>query len=529
MFGQGIKSYKDLPLYLAEFGKVCRYEAAGGLAGLMRVREFTQDDAHIFCTEEQLETEVVKILRFIKDIYGKFGFDKITMKLATRPLSEFRIGTDEVWDKAEGALKHALDANGIEYEIAEHDAAFYGPKIDNYLKDSMGRVCRAFILEKGRVLKKRARFEDAEELIRADADADFIRLERLGLPKPGVPQTVEFSKLPSFSPEPDISRTPFVPEDPERRRERCREVFEIQVGGLKRRAEQLKTGRLIVGVSGGLDSTLALLVSAAANDRNKQPRKGVLGVTMPCFGTTKRTKGNAEKLMEKLGVSSKEISIKKAVEQHFRDIGQKSGVFDSAFENAQARERTQVLMDVANQTNGLVVGTGDLSEAALGWATFGGDHLSMYNVNCGVPKTLVRAVVEWYADNSSAGLRKVLLDILATPVSPELLPSDGRDIAQKTEELIGPYELHDFFLFHTVRRGAPPEKLLFLARRVFKGRYADALIVKCLKLFISRFLGQQFKRSCSPDGVGTGSVSLSPRAGMRIPSDAFSSSWLEEL
>ena len=388
---------------------------------------------------------------------------------------------------------------------------------------------RAFILEKGRVLKKRARFEGAEELIRADADADFIRLERLGLPKPGVPQTVEFSTLPSFSPEPDVSRTPFVPEDPERRRERCREVFEIQVGGLKRRAERLKTGRLIVGVSGGLDSTLALLVSAAANDRNKQPRKGVLGVTMPCFGTTKRTKGNAEKLMEKLGVSSKEISIKKAVEQHFRDIGQKSGVFDSAFENAQARERTQVLMDVANQTNGLVVGTGDLSEAALGWATFGGDHLSMYNVNCGVPKTLVRAVVEWYAENSSAGLRKVLLDILATPVSPELLPSDGRDIAQKTEELIGPYELHDFFLFHTVRRGAPPEKLLFLARRVFKGRYADALIVKCLKLFISRFLGQQFKRSCSPDGVGTGSVSLSPRAGMRIPSDAFSSSWLEEL
>ena len=236
-----------------------------------------------------------------------------------------------------------------------------------------------------------------------------------------------------------------------------------------------------------------------------------------------------EKLMEKLGVSSKEISIKKAVEQHFRDIGQKSGVFDSAFDNAQARERTQVLMDVANQTKGLVVGTGDLSEAALGWATFGGDHLSMYNVNCGVPKTLVRAVVEWYADNSSAGLKKVLLDILATPVSPELLPSDGKDIAQKTEELIGPYELHDFFLFHAVRRGAPPKKLLFLARRVFKGRYTDALKVKCLKLFISRFQGQHFKRSCSPDGVGTGSVSLSPRAGMRLPSDAFSSSWLEEL
>lgn len=388
---------------------------------------------------------------------------------------------------------------------------------------------RAFILENGRVLKKRARFEGAEDLISADADADFIRLERIGFPKAGIPQTVEFLPVPSFSPEPDLSRTPFVPEDPEKRRERCREVFEIQVGGLKRRAEQLKTGRLIVGVSGGLDSTLALLVSAAANDRNKHPREDVLGVTMPCFGTTKRTKGNAEKLMEKLGISSKEISIKKAVEQHFRDIGQKSGVFDSAFENAQARERTQVLMDVANQTKGLVVGTGDLSEAALGWATFGGDHLSMYNVNCGVPKTLVRAVVEWYAENSSAGLKKVLLDILATPVSPELLPSDGKDIAQKTEELIGPYELHDFFLYHMVRRGASPQKLLFLAGRAFRGRYGAAPIKKFLKLFLTRFLGQQFKRSCSPDGVGTGSVSLSPRAGMKFPSDAFSSSWLEEL
>ena len=388
---------------------------------------------------------------------------------------------------------------------------------------------RAFILENGRVLKKRARFEGAEDLISADADADFIRLERIGFPKAGIPQTVEFLSVPSFSPEPDLSRTPFVPEDPEKRRERCREVFEIQVGGLKRRAEQLKTGRLIVGVSGGLDSTLALLVSAAANDRNKHPREDVLGVTMPCFGTTKRTKGNAEKLMEKLGISSKEISIKKAVEQHFRDIGQKSGVFDSAFENAQARERTQVLMDVANQTKGLVVGTGDLSEAALGWATFGGDHLSMYNVNCGVPKTLVRAVVEWYAENSSAGLKKVLLDILATPVSPELLPSDGKDIAQKTEELIGPYELHDFFLYHMARRGASPQKLLFLAGRAFRGRYGAAPIKKFLKLFLTRFLGQQFKRSCSPDGVGTGSVSLSPRAGMKFPSDAFSSSWLEEL
>ena len=356
---------------------------------------------------------------------------------------------------------------------------------------------RAFILENGRVLKKRARFEGAEDLISADADADFIRLERIGFPKAGIPQTVEFLSVPSFSPEPDLSRTPFVPEDPEKRRERCREVFEIQVGGLKRRAEQLKTGRLIVGVSGGLDSTLALLVSAAANDRNKHPREDVLGVTMPCFGTTKRTKGNAEKLMEKLGISSKEISIKKAVEQHFRDIGQKSGVFDSAFENAQARERTQVLMDVANQTKGLVVGTGDLSEAALGWATFGGDHLSMYNVNCGVPKTLVRAVVEWYAENSSAGLKKVLLDILATPVSPELLPSDGKDIAQKTEELIGPYELHDFFLYHMARRGASPQKLLFLAGRAFRGRYGAAPIKKFLKLFLTRFLGQQFKRSCS--------------------------------
>ena len=327
-----------------------------------------------------------------------------------------------------------------------------------------------------------------------------------------------------------FERNPFVPPYDDQIKERAEAILRIQSYGLKKRMEHAHAKTAVIGISGGLDSTLALLVTVRAVDLLGEDRKNIRTITMPCFGTTKRTKSNAVKLCEQLGVSIEEINITDAVKQHFSDIGHDEKTLDTTYENSQARERTQVLMDIANKTGGLVIGTGDLSELALGWATYNGDHMSMYGVNTSVPKTLVRYIVRYEAERSKKELSDVLFDILDTPVSPELLPADGNgEIAQKTEDLVGPYELHDFFLYHMARFGSSPAKIYRLAKYAYHGAYSDEIILHWLKIFVRRFFNQQFKRSCMPDGPKVGSVTLSPRGDLRMPSDASSAIWLKEL
>ena len=328
-----------------------------------------------------------------------------------------------------------------------------------------------------------------------------------------------------------IDPAPFVPGDPKRRAERCELILKMQADGLAKRLEHAHAKTAVIGISGGLDSCLALLVAVRAMKQLGRPASDVLAVTMPCFGTTHRTRSNAEILCDELQVSFKEIDIAETVHSHFRDIGQDESVLDVTFENGQARVRTLELMDTANRTGGLVVGTGDLSELALGWATYNGDHMSMYGVNAGVPKTLVRHIVQYVADTCGQPvLRDVLVDILDTPVSPELLPSaaDGT-IAQQTEKLVGPYELHDFYLYYVLRFGFGPAKIYHLALAAFAGRYEPEVLLAWLRNFYRRFFAQQFKRSCLPDGPKVGSVTLSPRADWRMPSDACNALWLKEL
>ena len=324
---------------------------------------------------------------------------------------------------------------------------------------------------------------------------------------------------------------PFVPSDAARRAERCEDVFAIQAHGLAKRLAHTRSGHAVIGLSGGLDSTLALLVTVRAFDLLELGRSGIIAVTMPGFGTTDRTHDNATKLAAALGVELREVPIAAAVRQHFADIGHDESVHDVTYENSQARERTQILMDVANQEGGLVIGTGDLSELALGWATYNGDHMSMYAVNASVPKTLVRHLVRYVADTcGNADEKDVLLDVLDTPVSPELLPATGDGkIAQRTEDLVGPYELHDFFLYEVLRHGAGPRKVFRLARHALGEKYDDATILSWLKVFYRRYFAQQFKRSCLPDGPKVGSAAVSPRGDLRMPSDACSTLWLAEL
>lgn len=330
----------------------------------------------------------------------------------------------------------------------------------------------------------------------------------------------------------NIQMNPFVPTDPQKRSQRCQEVFQLQVQGLAKRLRHTGIKSAVIGLSGGLDSALALLVTEAAFKVCSLSVKGITAVTMPCFGTTNRTKNNAIKMANILGTNFLEIPIQKAINQHFLDIGHDESIQDVTYENSQARERTQILMDLANKTGGLVIGTGDLSELALGWATYNGDHMSMYGVNASVPKTLVRHIVSWYSEESKKQgmeLSEVLESILATPVSPELLPPTQGNISQKTEELVGPYELHDFFLYNTLRFGFSPAKVYFLAKQVFIGEYSEEVILKWLKKFYFRFFSQQFKRSCMPDGGKVGSISLSPRGDWKMPSDASCAMWQREL
>lgn len=327
-----------------------------------------------------------------------------------------------------------------------------------------------------------------------------------------------------------IDPAPFVPSDKAGRDKRCEDIINIQAMGLKTRIVRTGVDSVVIGISGGLDSTLALLVAHKAFDMLTKDKKNIVAVTMPCFGTTDRTYNNAIALAKCLGVTLLEVPIKAAVEQHFLDIGHDSSIHDLTYENSQARERTQVLMDIAGKYNGFVVGTGDLSELALGWATYNGDHMSMYGVNASVPKTLVRYLVAYFAQKTEdAGLRQVLEDILDTPVSPELLPPKDGNIAQKTEDIVGPYELHDFFLYYVLRFGFEPAKVYRLARHAFKGVYQDEFILKWLKVFYRRFIAQQYKRSCLPDGPKVGSVSVSPRGDLRMPSDASAALWLKEI
>ena len=325
-------------------------------------------------------------------------------------------------------------------------------------------------------------------------------------------------------------RFPFVPADDKERNERCEHILSIQSEGLKKRLLHTGAKKAVIGLSGGLDSTLALLVMAKAFDLCGLDRSGIIAVTMPCFGTTDRTYNNALTLAKTLNTTLREINIEKAVRVHFEDIGHDENDLSVTYENCQARERTQVLMDIANKEGGLVIGTGDMSELALGWATYNGDHMSMYGVNVGVPKTLVRHLVKYYADTcKNNALSEALLDVLNTPVSPELLPPKDGDISQKTEDLVGPYELHDFFLYYMLRCGFAPSKVYRVAKQAFEGVYDEETILKWLKTFYRRFFTQQFKRSCLPDGPKVGAVALSPRGDLRMPSDAVSKLWLDEL
>lgn len=397
------------------------------------------------------------------------------------------------------------------------------------------------IAENGNLLAESPRFTMEEQLVISEIDIETLQNDRQvntsfmygtsGLPKEKA-QVVDFQVRISdgFSLTRPVDSHPFTPSG-EALKERCEEIFHIQVAGLAKRLVHAHAQTAVVGISGGLDSTLALLVTVMTFDALKMPRGQIIGITMPGFGTTDRTYTNACDLIRSLGVTLKEIPIKEACLQHFRDIDHDPSVHDVTYENSQARERTQLLMDVANQKNGLVIGTGDLSELALGWATYNGDHMSMYGVNGSIPKTLVKYLVEWVANHKvDDASRLTLLDIVDTPISPELIPADENgNIKQKTEDLVGPYELHDFFLYHFLRFGSHPSKIYFLAQKAFAGIYDNATVKKWLYTFFRRFFQQQFKRSCLPDGPKVGSVSLSPRGDWRMPSDAVSRLWLEEI
>ena len=388
------------------------------------------------------------------------------------------------------------------------------------------------IAENGTIIAAKKRFVREPELTIADIDVEYLENERRRhtsfINLDGRYDVIELpAKITDSTIEREFSPAPFIPTDEENG---CREIFNIQTAGLAQRYAHTGCRKAVIGISGGLDSTLALLATVATFDMLGIDRKGIVAVTMPGFGTTGRTYANALTLMRELGVTIREIPIRDACELHFRDIGLDPNDRGAAYENSQARERTQILMDIANAVGGMVIGTGDLSESALGWATYNGDHMSMYNVNCSIPKSLVRVLVEWVARNdASETVRTTLHDIVETPVSPELLPADENgEIAQKTEDLVGPYELHDFFIYHFMRNGFSPRKIMFLAERAFTGRYSREVIKHWLVVFLRRFFSQQYKRSAVPDGPKVGSVSLSPRGDWRMPSDATSAAWIAE-
>ena len=444
-------------------------------------------------------------------------------------------------------MKHAYRSELVRQQSARTMSAYvycsagFGESTQDLVYSGAAMIC-----ENGAVLSENERFRTSASLVVSDVDVEKLSVLRqktstfVSVAPDGTPSSAYYglySRVALGTPAPtDFERElyryvephPFVPKEDEKG-SRCREIFSIQVTGLASRLMHIGCRHAVIGISGGLDSTLALLATVQAFDKAGIDRKGVIGVTMPGYGTTDRTYRNAVALMHALGITVREISIAAACDLHFKDIGHDKGIHDVTYENTQARERTQILMDIANQSGGIVVGTGDLSELALGWATYNGDHMSMYGVNAGIPKTLVRHLVRWVAD-SLPEARDILLDIIDTPVSPELLPADSDgNIAQKTEDLVGPYELHDFFLYNFFRFGYAPEKLRFLACKAFAGTYDSHTVTKWLKVFLKRFFSQQFKRSCLPDCPKVGSVSLSPRGDWRMPTDASGAVFLDDV
>ena len=432
--------------------------------------------------------------------------------------------------------EYSQSHNALIKSIAHHSEAICGGYI--YASASVGESSTDFvytgaaaIAERGEVLATKERFVRTDTLTIADIDVEAIEHARLKSHKTSLCDCYRvLDIMMNISPSP-IARTidpaPFIPKEAEG----CREVIELQAMGLAQRLEHTHCSKVVIGISGGLDSTLALIVLVRTFDMLGLDRKGIVGVTMPGFGTTGRTYNNAITLMQELGITLREVSIRAACEQHFKDIGLSADDRSAAYENSQARERTQILMDIANAVGGMVIGTGDLSESALGWATYNGDHMSMYNVNCSVPKTLVRALTLWAAENEqNEKVKAALKDIVCTPVSPELLPADEKgEIAQKTEDLVGPYELHDFFIYHFVVDGFAPSKILMLANIAFAGSYTEDVIKHWLSVFIRRFFTQQYKRSAVPDGPKVTAVSLSPRGSWMMPSDAYITEWMNDV
>ena len=432
--------------------------------------------------------------------------------------------------------EYSQSYNALTKGVAHHSAAICGGYI--YCSAAVGESSTDFVYagaavvaERGEILAERERFIRTNALTITDIDVEAIEHARLSDHKTTLCDCYRVLELiQTIAPSPIVRKVnpaPFIPKDSDG----CREVIELQAMGLAQRLEHTHCNKVVIGVSGGLDSTLALIVLVRTFDMLGHDRKGIVGVTMPGFGTTGRTYNNAITLMQELGITLREVSIRAACEQHFKDIDLDPNDRSAAFENSQARERTQILMDIANAVGGMVIGTGDLSESALGWATYNGDHMSMYNVNCSVPKTLVRALTSWAADNEqNERVKAALKDIVCTPVSPELLPADDKgEIAQKTEDLVGPYELHDFFIYHFVVNGFAPSKILMLANIAFEGSYDEEVIKHWLKVFIRRFFTQQYKRSAVPDGPKVTAVSLSPRGSWMMPSDAYSTEWLSDI
>lgn len=432
--------------------------------------------------------------------------------------------------------EYSQSYNALTKGVAHHSAAICGGYI--YCSAAVGESSTDFVYagaavvaERGEILAERERFIRTDALTITDIDVEAIEHARLSDHKTTLCDCYRVLELmQTIAPSPIVRKVnpaPFIPKDSDG----CREVIELQAMGLAQRLEHTHCNKVVIGVSGGLDSTLALIVLVRTFDMLGLDRKGIVGVTMPGFGTTGRTYNNAITLMQELGITLREVSIRAACEQHFKDIDLDPNDRSAAYENSQARERTQILMDIANAVGGMVIGTGDLSESALGWATYNGDHMSMYNVNCSVPKTLVRALTSWAADNEqNEKVKAALKDIVCTPVSPELLPADDKgEIAQKTEDLVGPYELHDFFIYHFVVNGFAPSKILMLANIAFEGSYDEEVIKHWLKVFIRRFFAQQYKRSAVPDGPKVTAVSLSPRGSWMMPSDAYNTEWLSDI
>ena len=481
---------------------------------------------------------------------------KLLFTCASMP--ELKIGVElceDLWTPEPPSIRHALNGANLIVNLSASDETtgkdvyreelvagqsarllcgyIYASAGDGESTQDVVYSAHNLIAENGRILKKAERFKN--ESITSEIDIYRLNAERRrmttfethmdGYQEILFNMKVEETELTRY-----IDPMPFVPGSKTDREKRCDEILMIQAMGLKKRIEHTHCKSAVIGISGGLDSTLALLVTVRAFDLLGMEHKQIKAVTMPGFGTTDRTYENAVSLIRCLDADFMEVSIKDAVNIHFRDIGQDPSVHDVTYENGQARERTQILMDIANKSGGMVIGTGDLSELALGWATYNGDHMSMYAVNASVPKTLVRHLVRYYADTcGDAELERVLLDVLDTPVSPELLPPEDGKISQKTEDLVGPYELHDFYLYHMLRLGYAPTKIYRLAKIAFAGTYDDETILKWLKTFYRRFFTQQFKRSCLPDGPKVGSVAVSPRGDLRMPSDASARIWMDEL